>query len=174
MKWTLALALATVALIFSTLTAPARADWQVVLGPDKAFTIEMPGEPAKVVKPIGPSAELSYLYYSYRLTLGSEQFGVETFELPSGKEAPQPRPALQQRANMAAAPLREKKWLMATWTEAPGMLSVAVLGVGVDEQVLRGLFVAKGRRFIIVLFGGPAGSEFAPSAERFISSFHLQ
>lgn len=152
-----ALVLATIAWVFCAFTSLAQADWRTVPGPDGAFIVEMPGEPSNGVRRIGPSADVSYLYHSSRLTHSSEQFAADTFEMPPWKGVPQPRQALQELVDSAAMALREKKWLKTAWTEVEGALGIAVVGIGEDGRAVRGLFAVKGKRFVILTFGGASG-----------------
>jgi hypothetical protein len=152
------LTLATAA--FAT-TAAAQILWLKVEGPDRAFTIEMPGT---------PEYKLVAQLHTYSLVREPIEFVMQSVEV--GYAAP-PREILQTALDGAAPHLAGGKWQRVDWREVQGAPAVEATGALKDGNALRNLVVLKGRRLVSLGMRGPAGTTRFPDAEKFFASLRF-
>jgi hypothetical protein len=173
MRWASVLLLAVAALLGSS-QARTQDGWRTIEGPERSFVVEMPAQPTYQTTPLQTPAGPTFTLHSYKLTAGSEQFGVQTYLLQPPFEVSQPRTLLQKLVDGAATALVGQKWQKTEWLDMPNITAIATTGSGPDGQMLRGLFAIKGSRVFVLMFGGPPGSEVGANAERFYKSFQIR
>ena len=152
--------LALAASAVATATA-AQVLWLKVEGPDRAFTVEMPGT---------PEYKLVSQFHSYSLVRGPIEFVMQSVEV--GYTAP-PREILQTALDGAAPHLVGGKWQSVDWREVQGVPAVEATGALKDGNALRNLLVLKGRRLVSLGMRGPTGTTRFPAAERFFGSLRF-
>jgi hypothetical protein len=155
-----AAALATTAASLAT-TAAAQILWLKVEGPDRAFTVEMPGT---------PEYKLVAQLHTYSLARGPIEFVMQSVEV--GYAAPA-REILQSALDGAAPHLAGGKWQRVDWREVQGAPAVEAAGALKDGNVLRNLLVLKGRRLVSLGMRGPTGTMRFPDAERYFASLRF-
>lgn len=152
--------LALVASAVAVATA-AQVLWLKVEGPDRAFTVEMPGT---------PEYKLVAQLHTYSLARGPIEFVMQSVEV--GYAAP-PREILQSALDGAAPHLAGGKWQRVEWREVQGAPAVEATGALTGGNVLRNLLVLKGRRLVSLGMRGPTGTTRFPDAERFFASLRF-
>jgi len=142
-------------------SAGAQVLWLKVEGPDRAFTVEMPGTPEyKIV------AQL----HTYSLVRGPIEFVMQSVEV--GYTAP-PREILQAALDGAAPHLTGGRWQRVEWREVNGAPAADAVGVMPDGRALRNLLAIRNRRLVSLGLRGPTGTTRFPDAERFFNSLRF-
>jgi len=156
------LAVVTSALATTAFAAKAEAQilWLKVEGPDRAFTVEMPGTPEyKIVGQL----------HTYSLARGPIEYVAQSVEVYAGP----PREILQAALDGAAPHLAGGKWQRVDWKDVQAAPAVEATGALKDGNALRNLLVLKGRRLVSLGVRGPTGTVRFPDAEKFFASLRF-
>ncbi len=154
-------------------TAAAQSTWYAVRGPDRAFVVDMPGEPIyKVIDTRSPGGT-AFAYHSYSLDYGRMSFVAQTALLPADIDVRQPRAYLQSVLDDRAQRLAGGKWTSVEWRNVLGVVAAESFGSVQGGNVLRQLVLLKGARYISLACLGPADAVRAPEAERFFRSLRF-
>lgn len=138
--------------------------WLTVEGPERSFTVQLPGTPEyKIAAPL----------HSYSLTRGLIDYVVQSVTYPTGVDVSQPRAVLQAALDGTAPHLAGGKWEKTEWKQVQGAPAVEALGTFKDGKAFRQLVVIKGRQLVSLGFRGPVGTPKFPDADRFISSLRV-
>jgi len=164
-------------LVFLPLTlsvgAAAQSTWYAVRGPDRAFIVDMPGEPIYKVLDTRSPGGTAFAYHSYSLEYGRMSFVAQTALLPADIDVRQPRAYLQSVLDDRAQRLAGGKWTSVEWRNVLGVVAAESLGSVQGGNVLRQLVLLKGARYISLACLGPADAVRAPEAERFFRSLRF-
>ncbi|MBL6616733.1 MAG: hypothetical protein ISP49_10590 [Reyranella sp.] len=153
--------------------AAAQSTWYAVRGPDRAFIVDMPGEPIYKVLDTRSPGGTAFAYHSYSLEYGRMSFVAQTALLPADIDVRQPRAYLQSVLDDRAQRLAGGKWISVEWRNVLGVVAAESLGSVQGGNVLRQLVLLKGARYISLACLGPADAVRAPEAERFFRSLRF-
>ncbi len=156
--------LALLAALVVAAGAQAQALWLTVEGPERTFTVQLPGTPEyKVTPPL----------HSYSLQRGLIDYVVQSVSYPATVDVSQPRAVLQAALDGTAPHLVGGKWDKIDFKQVQGVPAVEAVGTFKDGNAFRNLVVLKGRQLVSLGFRGPTGTTKFPDADRFISSLRV-
>ena len=155
---------ALLAVLVVTASVQAQVLWLTVEGPERAFTVQLPGAPEyKVTAPL----------HSYSLTRGPIDYVVQSVAYPANVDVSQPRAVLQAALDGTAPHLAGGKWDKIDWKQVQGAPAAEAVGTFKDGKAFRNLVVLKGRQLTSLGFRGPLGTTKFPDADRFFSSLRV-
>ena len=153
--------------------AAAQSTWYAVRGPDRAFIVDMPGEPIYKVLDTRSPGGTAFSYHSYSLEYGRMSFVAQTALLPADIDVRQPRAYLQSVLDDRAQRLAGGKWTSIEWRDVQGAPAADSVGSVQGGNVLRQLVLLKGRRYVSLGYLAPADALRAPEADRFFRSLRF-
>ena len=151
----------------------AQSVWYAVRGADRAFVVDMPGEPVYKVLDTASPAGTRFVYHSYSLDRGRDSFVAQTALYPADIDVRQPKANLQAILDDRAQRLAGGKWSRVDWREVQGAPAVETVGPIQGGRALRQLVLLKGRRYVSLAYLAPADALRTPEAERFFGSLRL-
>ncbi len=156
--------LALLAALVVAAGAQAQVLWLTVQGPERTFTVQLPGTPEyKVTAPL----------HSYSLQRGLIDYVVQSVSYPATVDVSQPRAVLQAALDGTAPYLVGGKWDKIDFKQVQGVPAVEAVGTFKDGKAFRNLVVLKGGQLVSLGFRGPTGTTKFPDADRFISSLRV-
>lgn len=157
------MALVVAALVAATAVS-AQMLWLTVEGPERAFTVQMPGT---------PEYKVSANVHSYSLARGPIEYVVQTVLYAPEVDLSKLQAVLDSALAGTAPALQGGKWDKVDTKQIQGAPATEALGTFRDGNAFRNLVVLKGRRLVSLGMRGPVGTTKFPDADRFFSSLKI-
>lgn len=152
--------------------ALAQNAWHTLTGPDRNFSIELPGGPQHTEKEMRTGAGTAYTMHQYLFEAGTVAYLVQSAVYPKGVDISDLRSNLQTGLENAARKLDGGRWASFNWARHQGLAAIDALGTR-EGQVVRSYAVMDARQILTLTYAGPPGTAHAPAVERFIASLRI-
>jgi hypothetical protein len=148
--------------------------WYGVQVDGNAFTVELPGVPDYRQLNDASARGTAFTLHSYSLEAGGNAYVVQTALYPADVDVGDPRRLIQAALDDRAKILESGKWSKTDWRTVAGATAADSTGPLRGGAALRQLVLLKGRRFVSLVFMGPAASTTGAEAERFFKSLKMK